>query len=97
MLSCDTVIDAADPVTDEPVRVTFDDGTATWQPESAVVFYGARADGGPSAAVCCGYLRFFATRENAEAFAAPAPRGPRPRPGPAGRPRRSARRSSARY
>jgi hypothetical protein len=70
MLGSDTVIDSADPVSGEPVRVTFTGGTASWHPQSTVVFYGARAGSGPSAAVCCEYLRFFATRENAEAFAA---------------------------
>ena len=73
MLGSDTVIDSADPVSGEPVRVTFADGTATWQPQSTVVFYGARTGSGPSAAVCCGYLRFFGTRENAEVFAARHP------------------------
>jgi len=61
---------AVDTVSGEPVRVTLTGGAARWQPQSAVVFYGARAESGPSAAVCCGYLRFFATRESAEAFAA---------------------------
>jgi hypothetical protein len=70
MLGSDAVIDAADPVSSEAVRVTFTGGTATWQPQSTVVFYGARAESGPSAAVCCGYLRFFATRRNARKFAA---------------------------
>ena len=73
MLGSDTVIDATDPVTGEPVRVTFTGGTARWQPQGTVVFYGARAESGPSAAVCCGYLRFFATRDNAGAFAARHP------------------------
>jgi hypothetical protein len=76
MLGSDTVIDAADPVSGEPVRVTFAGGTATWHPEGTVVFYGARAGSGPSAAVCCGYLRFFATRENAGTFAARHPEAP---------------------
>ena len=76
MLGSDTVIDAADPVSGEPVRVTFAGGTARWNPQSTVVFYGARAGSGPSAAVCCGYLRFFATRENAEAFAGRHPEAP---------------------
>jgi Alkylmercury lyase len=76
MLGCDTVIGSADPVSGEPVRVAIASGTATWEPESAVVFYGARAGGGASAAVCCGYLRFFATRENAEAFASRHPEAP---------------------
>jgi hypothetical protein len=73
MLGSDTVIDAADPVSGEAVRVTFTGGAAKWQPESTVVFYGARAQSGPSAAVCCEYLRFFATRDNAEVFAARHP------------------------
>lgn len=76
MLGSDTVIDSADPVSGEPVRVTFADGTASWHPQSTVVFYGARPGSGPSAAVCCGYLRFFATRDNAEAFAARHPEAP---------------------
>jgi hypothetical protein len=73
MLRSDAVIEAADPVTGEAVRVAFRGGSAQWQPASAVVFYGARAEAGPSAAVCCGYLRFFAARESAEAFAAAHP------------------------
>ena len=73
MLGSDAVIDAADPVSGEPVRVTFTGGAASWQPPSTVVFYGARAGSGPSAAVCCGYLRFFATRDSAGAFAARHP------------------------
>ena len=76
MLGCDAVIDAADPVTGEPVRVTFAGGTARWQPQGTVVFYGARAGSGPSAALCCGYLRFFATSETAGAFAARHPEAP---------------------
>jgi hypothetical protein len=76
MLGSDTVIDSADPVSGEPVRVTFTGGTASWHPVGTVVFYGARAGSGPSAAVCCEYLRFFATRENAEAFAARHPQAP---------------------
>jgi len=76
MLGSDAVIGAADPVSGEPVRVTFTGGAATWQPKSTVVFYGARAGSGPSATVCCGYLRFFATRETAGAFAARHPEAP---------------------
>lgn len=73
MLGTDAVIDAADPVSGEAIRVTVTGGAARWEPTSAVVFYGARAEPGPSAAVCCGYLRFFAARESAERFAAQHP------------------------
>ncbi|MEV7025957.1 alkylmercury lyase family protein [Kitasatospora sp. NPDC093558] len=66
MLGADAVITSADPVTGEPVRVEFTDGTATWQPATAVVYYGARPGNGPAAALCCGYLRFFTDRDTAE-------------------------------
>jgi hypothetical protein len=73
MLGTDAVITSADPVTGEPVRVTFAGGTASWEPAGAVAFYGARPGPGPSAEVCCGYLRFFASRATARQFAAARP------------------------
>jgi alkylmercury lyase-like protein/thioredoxin family protein len=73
MLDSDAVITFADPVSGEPVQVTFAGGAAAWQPAGAVAFYGARPGPGPSAAVCCGYLRFFASRATAGQFAAAHP------------------------
>jgi hypothetical protein len=73
MLGTDAVITSTDPVSGDPVRVTFVGGTAAWQPAGAVAFYGARPESGPSAAVCCGYLRFFASRATAGQFAAAHP------------------------
>lgn len=73
MLGTDAVITSADPVSGEPVQVRFADGTAAWEPAGAVVFYGARPGPGPSAEVCCGYLRFFASRATAGQFAAAHP------------------------
>lgn len=73
MLGLDALITSADPVTGSPVRVRFTDGAAAWEPGSAVVFYGARPEAGPSASVCCGYLRFLASRESAGQFAAAHP------------------------
>ncbi|MFB9485329.1 alkylmercury lyase family protein [Streptomyces filamentosus] len=66
MLDTDALITSTDPVTGEPVRVEFTNGKTTWQPATAVVYYGARPGTGPAAAVCCGYLRFFTTRATAE-------------------------------
>ncbi|MFJ7779260.1 organomercurial lyase [Streptomyces yangpuensis] len=66
MLATDAVITSTDPVTGETVRVEFTGGKTTWQPATAVVYYGARPGTGPAAAVCCGYLRFFTTRATAE-------------------------------
>jgi hypothetical protein len=73
MLGLDALITSADPVTGAPIRVRFTGGAAAWEPGSATVFYGARSEAGPSASVCCGYLRFFASRESAEQFAARHP------------------------
>ncbi|GAA2690588.1 alkylmercury lyase family protein [Streptomyces lunalinharesii] len=66
MLGTDAVITSTDPVTRDPVRVEFTGGKTTWHPATAVVYYGARAGTGPAAALCCGYLRFFADRATAE-------------------------------
>ncbi|WP_331744321.1 alkylmercury lyase family protein (plasmid) [Streptomyces sp. NBC_01136] len=66
MLGADAVIISTDPVTGEPIRVEFADGTATWEPATTMVYYGARPGTGPAAAVCCGYLRFFTDRATAE-------------------------------
>ncbi|MFE7358241.1 alkylmercury lyase family protein [Streptomyces sp. NPDC057543] len=66
MLGSDAVITSTDPVTAAPVRVEFTGGKTTWQPATAVVYYGAGPDTGPAAAVCCGYLSFFTGRATAE-------------------------------
>ncbi len=73
MLGCDAVITSDDPVSGDPVQVRFTGGAAAWQPAGAVVFYGARPEPGPTASVCCGYLRFFAARATARQFAAAHP------------------------
>ncbi|SOE06621.1 alkylmercury lyase family protein [Streptomyces sp. Ag109_G2-15] len=66
MLGADAVITSTDPVTGDPVRVEFTGGKTTWQPATAVVYYGTRPDTGPAAAVCCDYLSFFTDRATAE-------------------------------
>jgi hypothetical protein len=73
MLGVDAVIESTDPVSSDPIQVSFHNGIASWQPETATVFCGARSGLGPAAAVCCGYVRFFGTRAAAEAFAAAHP------------------------
>ncbi|MCY0937505.1 alkylmercury lyase family protein [Streptomyces sp. H34-S4] len=69
MLGADAVITSTDPVNGAPVRVEFAGGTTTWQPGTAVVYYGARDQDGPAASVCCDYLRFFTDRTTAEQWA----------------------------
>lgn len=66
MLGCDGVITSTDPVTGHSIRVEFTSEKTTWQPATAVVYYGARPGTGPAAAMCCGYLRFFTDRATAE-------------------------------
>lgn len=65
MLQADAVITSADPVTGEPVTVTFAVGKARWDPPGAVVFTGCAPGGGPAEDTCCGYLNFFAGPETA--------------------------------
>jgi len=66
------VIESADPSTGQPVTVTVDQASSTWDPATAVVYVGRANDecAGPSASVCCGYMNFFATRAAASAWAA---------------------------
>ncbi|MGN5380752.1 alkylmercury lyase family protein [Streptomyces lasalocidi] len=66
MLGADAVITSTDPVTGDPVRVEFTGTSTTWQPTTAVVYYGTHPGTGPAAAVCCGYLRFLTDRAAAE-------------------------------
>ncbi len=68
-------IQSADPSTGHAVTVHVDGFSSTWDPVSTVVYVGrARGQcGGPSAAVCCGYMNFFAARGAAETWAASHP------------------------
>ena len=48
MLGTDAVITSSDPLTGEPVTVTFTGGRASWDPPGAVVFDGCTNCGGPA-------------------------------------------------
>lgn len=67
-------IQSADPITGETVTVTVTGRGAVWHPATAVVFVGRSASecAGPSAAVCCGYINFFA-QHSAAAWATAHP------------------------
>jgi len=69
------VIRSADPSTGEPITITVDGSDSQWRPATAVVFAGRTASGcaGPSAAVCCEYMNFFASTETAAAWASAHP------------------------
>ena len=75
MLGARVLIRSADPSTGEPVSVSVDGDTAVWEPDTAVVFAGRTASScaGPSAAVCCGYMNFFASHAAAAAWASAHP------------------------
>jgi hypothetical protein len=71
MLGARVLISSADPVTAEPIAVTVDGSRSDWRPATAAVFVGRTADqcAGPSAAICCSYINFFATSSGAAAWA----------------------------
>jgi hypothetical protein len=75
MLGTSVLISSADPVTAEPIAVTVDGGRSDWRPATAVVFVGRMAGqcAGPSAAICCSYINFFASRPAAAAWARTRP------------------------
>src|SRR5258706_4524312 len=85
MLRADAVITSSDPLTGEPVTVTFRGARASWDPRGAVVFDGCASCDGPAEQVSCGYLNFFASRGPRESGPASTPRSPAPslaRPAP---------------
>ena len=71
MLGTSVLISSADPVTAKPIAVTVDGSDSEWRPATAVVFVGRTADqcAGPSAATCCSYINFSASRPVAAAWA----------------------------
>jgi Alkylmercury lyase len=71
MLGASVLISSADPVTGEPIAVTVDGSDSDWRPATAVVFVGRTANecAGPSAAICCSYINFFATSSGAAVWA----------------------------
>jgi hypothetical protein len=71
MLGGKAVIQSADSSTGQPVTVTVDGSNSRWHPSTAIVFVGRAGseNAGPSAAICCGYTNFFATRAAAAAWA----------------------------
>jgi hypothetical protein len=73
MLRADAVITSSDPLTGEPVTVTFRAATASWDPSGAVVFDGYTGCDGPAEQVSCGYLNFFAALASAGKWAGQHP------------------------
>jgi hypothetical protein len=75
MLRASVAIRSADPATGEAVTVNVSGSDAVWHPAAAVVFVGRTASecAGPSAAVCCQHINFFASRSAAAAWATAHP------------------------
>lgn len=71
MVDSKAVIQSADPSTGQPITVIVDGTSSEWHPRTAVVFNGriGSEPAGPSAATCCRYMNFFATRASATAWA----------------------------
>jgi hypothetical protein len=76
MVGQDTKIESIDVTTGRPITVTTTGGRTSWVPETAVVFIGADAGGGPSADCCCDYLNFFTDRAAAETWTSTHPNIP---------------------
>jgi Alkylmercury lyase len=69
MLGEPTEVVSADPLTKEEIRIWVDPGRRLlWEPEGAAVFAGAQRGDGPSAAVCCAFVNFFASRQSAQRY-----------------------------
>jgi hypothetical protein len=60
MLGTDAVIRSGDSRTGRPVTVTFHDGTASWDPATAVVLLPGVDCGGPAVDACCAAVSFLA-------------------------------------
>jgi hypothetical protein len=73
MLRASAVISSADPLTGEPVTVTFAGPQIRWDPPTAVVFDGCSGCDGPAEQVACGYLNFFAGPATARQWASQHP------------------------
>jgi hypothetical protein len=73
MLGVDATITSSDPLTGDPVIVTFRAGQSSWDPLTAVVFSGCRDCEGTAEQVSCGYLNFFATAAHASQWAGQHP------------------------
>jgi hypothetical protein len=69
MLHADAVVTSSDPLTGDPVVVTFTGNTVSWHPPSAVAYAGYAGDGGPAEKVSCGYLNFFIDLSSAQKWA----------------------------
>ncbi|MGH2934325.1 MAG: organomercurial lyase [Gaiellaceae bacterium] len=69
MLDLPIEIVSHDAISGAEIRVQLDpDGTATWQPDDAVVLAGSARCDGPSFCGCCDVLNFFETPANAERY-----------------------------
>jgi hypothetical protein len=74
MLDRPIEISSHDPHTGNDVTVQLDpDGTASWEPQDAVVVVGSAACGGPSFRGCCDVLNLFESAESAERYLADRP------------------------
>ncbi|MFP3991190.1 organomercurial lyase [Streptomyces sp. E11-3] len=76
MLGRDVTIHSADPVTGDPVTVTFTGSTVTWDPATAVVVVPTGACHGPAVDACCEAVNFHADAASAARRRAAHPHSP---------------------
>jgi hypothetical protein len=68
MAGRDGVIESADPVTGEPIRVEAAGPDWSWEPAGAVVLVARSADGGPTSCCACPYMNFHGSAATAESY-----------------------------
>lgn len=73
MTGRNATITSADPQTGEPIRIRYDNGAWTWEPDSTVMLVAATAGCGTAAEAACRHIHFFTRPEHAQAYLAANP------------------------
>lgn len=68
MAGRDGVIESADPVTGEPIRVSVAGEAWSWRPDSAVVLVARSGVGGPASCCACPHMNFHVGAATAESY-----------------------------
>lgn len=73
MTGRNATITSADPQTGDPIRIRYDDGGWTWNPDSTVMLIAATSGCSTAAEAACRHIHFFTSRQNARAYLAANP------------------------
>lgn len=73
MTGRNATITSTDPYTGEPIRIRYDNGAWTWEPDSTVMLVAATHGCGTAAEAACRHIHFFTRPEHARAHLAANP------------------------